>query len=261
MTIYLTDYAYFTNKHDMDEAVKQHISTHWNSMNDTDRTVLDMIRRYSVKYGAAHLKHETIQKAIGKSNATVRRAIRKLEKLGIIERIHYIRPVMSGLGANIYVIKPPNDQSTLNSRKDDEKPSDNKAQPTNSKNEPLFSKSITKDPNITSPAEQFPTTLFGKMKSLLSSTIGESALVRRIFGVYRQQSLQILKFSIHEDKGELFEQLALQSLHISMQATKRQKIRNLSGYYAGVLRELIDKALFSDVFKEYTVPLEGLYWQ
>ncbi|WP_438296617.1 hypothetical protein [Sporosarcina sp. FA15] len=72
-------------------------------MNQTERDVLDTIRRYSVKYGAAHLKHETIEKTIKKYNAIVRRAIRKLEKLEIIERIHYIRPVMSGLGANIYV--------------------------------------------------------------------------------------------------------------------------------------------------------------
>ena len=95
----LATYAHFTNTHDMDEAARQHVLMHWNAMNTTERAVLDMIRRYSVKYGAAHLKHETIEKAIKKSNATVRRAIRKLEKLDIIERIHYIRPVMSGLGA------------------------------------------------------------------------------------------------------------------------------------------------------------------
>ena len=90
MTIYLSEYAYFTNKHDMDEAAKQHVVANWNDMNTTERTVLDIIRRYSVKYGAAHLKHETIEKAVKKSNATARRAIRKLEKLGIIKRIHFI---------------------------------------------------------------------------------------------------------------------------------------------------------------------------
>ena len=30
-------------------------------MNQTERDVLDTIRRYSVKYSAAHLKHETIE--------------------------------------------------------------------------------------------------------------------------------------------------------------------------------------------------------
>ena len=220
-----------------------------------------MIRRYSVKYGAAHLKHETIEKAIKKSNATVRRAIRKLEQLDIIERIHYIRPVMSGLGANIYVIKPFNDQSKMNSPEEAEKPADSKPQPTNSETEAFLSKAISsKDLKRTSPPEVLPTTLFGKMKSFLSSTIGESKLARNIYGVYRHQSLQMLKFSIHEDKGELFEILALQALRISVQTTKRKTIKNLPGYYSGVFRELIrNKALFEDMFKEYDVPFEGFY--
>ncbi|MCZ2259160.1 hypothetical protein [Sporosarcina sp. G11-34] len=106
MTTYLTDHAYFNNKNDMDEAVKQHVSAHSDNLNATDRAVLDTIRQYSITCGAAHLKHGTIESTVKKSNATVRRVIRKLERLDIIERIHYIRPVMSGLGANIYVVKP-----------------------------------------------------------------------------------------------------------------------------------------------------------
>ena len=91
MTTYLKDYAQFTNTHDMDEAARRHVIEHWNKMNPTNRAVLNMIRRYSVKYGAAHLKHDTMANAIGKSNVTVRRAIRKLEKLGIIERIYVLK--------------------------------------------------------------------------------------------------------------------------------------------------------------------------
>ena len=260
MTTYLADYAHFTNKDDMDQAVKQHIAAHWNAMNNTDRAVLDLIRCYSVKYGAAHLKHETMEKALKKSNATIRRAIRKLEKLGIIDRIHFIRPVMSGLGANIYAIKPYNDQGEMNSRDDAPKPDNDKDKPSNPETEPLLSKSInSKDPKITSPTEQFSTTLYGRMNSLLSSTIGETTLARKVFGVYRQQSTQMLKFSIHADKEELFEQLALQALQIAVQATKRKKIRNLPGYFSGVLRELIGKALFNDIYQEYDVSTEGFH--
>jgi len=121
-------------------------------MNHTDRAVLDMIRRYSVKYRAAHLKHETIEKAIKKSNATVRRTIRKLEKLEIIERIHYIRPVMSGLGANIYVNKPYNDQSKLNRPEEVEKPSCSKPGLDNMQTEAFLPKAISsKDFKRTSP--------------------------------------------------------------------------------------------------------------
>ena len=70
MTHYLTNYAYFTNKFELDEAAAKHKHEHWNEMNHTDRDVLDVIRRYSVKFGAAHLKHDTIAEAIGKSNVT-----------------------------------------------------------------------------------------------------------------------------------------------------------------------------------------------
>ena len=222
----LAEYAHFTNTHDMDEAARQHVLAHWNTMNHTERAVLDMIRRYSVKYGAAHLKHETIEKAIKKSNATVRRAIRKLEQLDIIERIHYIRPVMSGLGANIYVIKPFNDQSKMNSPEEAERPADSKPQPTDSGTEAFLSKAInSKDLKRTSPSEVLPTTLFGKMKSFLSSTIGESTLARNIYGVYRHQSLQMLKFSIYEDKGELFEDLAIQACVYPCRQRNRKQSR------------------------------------
>ena len=69
----------------------------------------------------------------------------------------------------------------------------------------------------------------------------------------------MLKFSIYADKEELFEQLALQSLQIAVQATKQKKISNLPGYFSGVLRELIGKALFSDIYQEYDVAVEGFY--
>ncbi|MHA6261437.1 helix-turn-helix domain-containing protein [Sporosarcina sp. CAU 1771] len=262
MTTYLSEYAYFTDKNELDAATRQHVLTHWNAMNPTDRAVLDMIRRYSVKYGAAHLKHETIEKAIQKSNATVRRAIRKLEKLEIIERIHYIRPVMSGLGANIYVIQPTTDQSHMNSPEPTEKPAAPKLQPTKPETEALLFKALsTKVLKRTSPVELSPTTLFGKMKSLLSSTIGECTLARNVYGVYRTQSLQMLKFSIHENKRDVLEQVGLLALRITLQTTKKKTIRNLPGYYSGVLRELIDKALFTDAFMNYDVNVEEAFSQ
>ncbi|WP_342506945.1 helix-turn-helix domain-containing protein [Sporosarcina sp. FSL K6-2383] len=239
MTTYLKDYAHFTNKDEMDEAARRHVIANWNEMNDTDRAVLDLIRRYSVKYGAAHLKHDTMAEVIGKSNVTIRRAIRKLESLDIIERIHYIRPVMNGLGANIYTILPFNDQSTLTTPPTVDEPSDSETEDVVPKSEAFSSKSKNiKSLTLTDtyPAEPTlpPTTLFGRMKELLSTTIGDnSSLARQLFGIYRALSLRMLKFSIHEHQGELFEQLAMQALHISIQATKRKEIRNIPGYFDG----------------------------
>jgi DNA-binding GntR family transcriptional regulator len=68
--------------------------------------LLEVIFRYTVKDGAAHLKHKTIEAATGKSCVTVRRTFRKLVNLTIIEKIHYIRPLMSDPRAYIYIISP-----------------------------------------------------------------------------------------------------------------------------------------------------------
>lgn len=244
MTHYLQNYAYFTNKFDLDHAASTHRAEHWQAMNPTDRAVLDIIRQYSVKYGAAHLKHDTIAERIGKSNVTVRRAIRKLIALKIIEKTHFVRPVMNGLGANIYAIKPFEDTVEENEVNEDKRPE---------------VEQVTTKTNMDEKAvsEKMPTTFFERMKNLLASTLGENQEARNFFGVYRQLTIPMLKFSIHADKGPLFETLGIQALQISVQATKRKKIRNLPGYFSGVLRELIDEALFSDAFMEYTVPPLG----
>ena len=115
MTHYLTQYAKCTSKEQLDASARRHSDIHRRSMNKTDRAVLEMIRCYSVNYLAAHLKHETFEQKLKVSNSTVRRALRRLITLEIIERIHFVRPVMSGLGANIYVILPAYEQGIVNS--------------------------------------------------------------------------------------------------------------------------------------------------
>ncbi|MDW0110926.1 hypothetical protein [Sporosarcina aquimarina] len=261
MTHYLFNYAKFNTKAEMDAAARQHTDIHWNAMNKTDRAVLEMIRCYSVKYLAAHLKHETIEKKLGLSNSTVRRAIRKLELLEIIGRIHYVRPVMSGLGANIYVILPVRDQGKTTTGANPKDADENKVSETKSKKEPFFYKSKNlKDLIKTSQpaAEELSTTLFGKMKYLLSFT-GDNSKARKFFGIHKALSGQMLKFDIHKGKEELFEDLAYQAMHITVMATKKKKIRNLPGYFSGVLREVICDALFKDSYQEFSVSVDDFY--
>jgi hypothetical protein len=65
-----------------------------------------------------------------------------------------------------------------------------------------------------------------------------------------------MKLNIHENKGEVFESIALQAISILFQASKKKTIHNLIGYYDGIFRELIDKALFSEAFMDYDVSAE-----
>lgn len=117
MTSYLTAYQSFKTVQEMDMHVEKHMLAHYGEMNETDRTLLSLVAQYGCKFpGAAHLKVATICHATNKSEATVRRSLRKLEKLLIIKKVPTIRRVSKGYGANILVILPFYDHSTLTTR-------------------------------------------------------------------------------------------------------------------------------------------------
>jgi len=104
--IHIDNHAKINTVAEMDYAAKQHVSANWKVLSDTDRKVLDVIRKYSSIYRAAKLLVRTIAGLVGKAEITVRRALSKLVSLKIIERIKTKRPVNAGQGANIYVILP-----------------------------------------------------------------------------------------------------------------------------------------------------------
>lgn len=262
MIHYLKEYARFATTAEMDTAAEQHVLRHWDELTKSDRQVLDVIRHYSVKYGAAHLKHATIEEITGKSNVTVRRAIRKLAALHIIEKVHFIRPVMSGLGANIYIILPFDDQGKMNDRVDCQKPYGDKENETISQKEAFPSKSIkSKDLIKTSPEEpqKLSTSLFSRMRDLLDRTIGDTKFAREFFGIHRAVSGRMLKFEIYKEDKNIFEDLAYRALLITVMATKKKAIRNLPGYFKGVLDQLIDETYFKDLFMLFDAPVEGFY--
>jgi len=123
MITYLAAYQSFTNVKEMDLHIQKHITKNYEYLNETDRTLITVLSQYACKFpGAAHLKVETMCKAIKKSEATVRRTMRKLQELQIIKKIHTIRKVLKGYGANIIVILPYDDMSKVIAREDAKKP-------------------------------------------------------------------------------------------------------------------------------------------
>lgn len=244
---YLSEYQTFNNKYELNDAIASHLDRCRYELTETARDVFLLLSRYAVKYpGVAHLKSATIAKSIEKTDRTVRRAIALLIDLGMIERVEFMREKSGGNGANIYRICPP----VTSARMEAVEPTPATVESGLTENEP-FSFNLTNQllRNTYSAKPSF----YQRFKSLLSNTIGDTALASRFYGIYRAQSAKMLRFGIHADKGELFEDIALQALHITAQATKRKRIGNLTGYFDGVMRGLIDKALFSDVFKEFEV--------
>lgn len=246
-------HAKFKTVAEMDAAANSHIYANWNDLNETDRKVLDTIRRYSSIYRAAKIKVATIAELIGKSEITVRRATAKLERLGIIERIKTKRPINVGQGANIYVILPYDDKAEMKAPEEVAKPTESKSEHRYSESDPLSFNFKPKPKPLLHNTFQFEPSLYNRFKSILSNSTGDTSIASRLFGIYRAHSIRYMRFDIHAGQGELFEDLAMQALHITTQATKRKKLRNLTGYYDGVLRKLIDKALFSDAFMDYDV--------
>jgi len=244
--MYLSSYAKFTDKYEMDEAANRHLSANWNDLNGTDRAVLDMIRRYSVKHGAAHLKADTIANTIQKSVATVRRAIRKLEALRIIERVPFIRRVLSGRGANIYAILPVNDHAEMNSRSKAVEATESIAQEPKIENEPLSFKSY----NLTPTEDTYKRGLRVKMPAyiydLLEPYLNTSDM-HEAYGAMIRGKAKIDNTITFESHEGLFSDEILSVIN----AYKRGKVRSIPAVLYAAVRDTTAQIYRQ---KHYTIP-------
>ncbi|WP_368986168.1 helix-turn-helix domain-containing protein [Caldifermentibacillus hisashii] len=238
---YLTEYQTFQSKTELNDAVNEHLTRHRYDLTDTDRDILLMISRYAVKYpGVAHLKADTIAQAIDKSKRTVQRSIRKLERLGIIERLPFIRKISGGYGANVYRVISP-----VSPREQAAEPCQSTDKPAKMENEP--STSFKQNNNLVNTYAPQPTTHYGKFRQLIAATLGnvDKQLIYRLYGVYKGQSTPLLRTNTN-DKATV-EAIGLQALKTAIFSTKRKQIRNLAGYYNGVLDRMLDDLYFADL--------------
>lgn len=236
---YLSDYQTFDNVQEMNYHVKQHTNVHKYKMNDTQRTILQFIAQYSVKYaGASHLKTETIANSIGKHRRTVERSISVLVSLGIIEKISTTRRVSGGKGANVYRILPYVAESEVSHCEQVEKS-------TESKDEQYFPRKQSdtsinllnvftytyKESRLAPPYKRF--------KDFVEQFIGKGqrAVISRLYGVYLANTKALRK--AYED-NELID-VALRALGVTFSAIKRIEVRNIAGYFHGVLNKLLDE--------------------
>lgn len=240
---YLSDYQTFENKQQLNEAVSDHLSSHTYDLNDTARDVLLMLARYSVKFpGVAHLKTATIADSIGKSGRTIRRAIASLVDLGIVEKIPFMREVSGGYGANLYRIMPYDVQSNMSTREDVVETTRASEETVENENEPISSLNLN---NIITNTYLRP--FYARFKAFIHSTIGEGSqpLISRLYGVYLSHSKPLLAGNAF-DKGSV-EHIGFQALKTAVMATKNKRIKNLAGYFNGVLDRMLDKLYFGEM--------------
>lgn len=225
-------------------------------LNATDRAVLDVLARYSCKeLGKSWLAKSTIAKIVGKSRRTIIRVCNKLERLGIIRQ--YTRMRKTGdrrQTSNLIVILPAVEPS--------QKKHGAPERHSKEKTRKLQEKHVTPERHTEeAPARSSnnnyllnntyglkPQSFYAKFRELIASTLGDTdkRLIYRLYGVYKAHSTPLLRLNAFDRHS--VEAIGWQALKTAIMATKRKKIRNLAGYFNGVLDRMLDRLYYETVY-------------
>lgn len=232
---YLAEHQTFDSTADLNSAVYEHIKRNTYDLNDTDRQALKKIARYAVKFsGAAHLKAETLADLIGKSVKTARRALNKLATLGIVKKIATTRKINGGKGANIIVILPVDDQSTMSNRVQAEKPTETTTEAPKTENEPSDSIKRSKNQNnvldtAAVPAEALKGALPDEIFTAMSRYFGAEDIYK-YYGILLRAKASVDRTIRLEEHAAPF----VEAWHATIMKAKSHEIRRFDDYlYAG----------------------------
>src|SRR5690606_32481986 len=86
-----------------------------------------------------------------------------------------------------------------------------------------------------------PKPFYVRFKAFISRTIGEGnqPLVSRLYGVYKAHSTPLLRGQAFDRQD--VEEVGYRALHAAVMATKTKNIRNLPGYFNGVIDRMLDR--------------------
>ncbi|UOQ86212.1 hypothetical protein [Gracilibacillus salinarum] len=194
------------------------------------------------------MKVATIAEYIERTDRATRNILAKLERLGMIARVSRNRPKTGGRGANIIIIKPFLELETseptsglTSERAEADNLTDAKEPATNSEKEPL--RKLAK--NNTFVTNTYPTgvSTYSAVKQAITTFLGEDSqpTISRLYGVYLGQTkpLRATEYYSTEGKAELISAV-ITAIQETFKATKRIPIRNLAGYFNGVLSNKLD---------------------
>jgi hypothetical protein len=237
------------------EQLNETVRYHKRELNKTELCVLDILHRYSAKYkGVSFLCKNKIAELIGKSRRTVIRVCHRLEELGIIRQVPMKRASDMQQTSNAIVIQPVTEVAEIPQRTDSLSPN----------GEPL-SENVTQEPsenvtpvrqlpsktntviNNTYPDGPVPATPYVEFKRFVGQFVNDSKLTSKLYGIYLAQT-HYLRLSEQYTPSELFNN-GLLAIKAAFQATKRKKLRSITGYYSGVLGRLLDR-LFTEVVED-----------
>lgn len=233
-------FANFNNIDSLNGAIRAHLYNKKHLLTPSAVAVFKLLARYGAKYcGCAFLKIDNIAEQTGYSRRTVCRALKLLEELQMVLRRHMMRPVSGGNGANVYVIQKYRKDADVTPaeslRPEPEQPSETSAEPDKPETETEISRSI--DNKVFKRIGS----VYDRFKSVVYSYMPEKQLLYRLYGVYLYQT-RYLKKAYSEQ--ELLD-TAIYSLRTAFNRYKKGGLRNLPGYFNGVLSKSLDRLYYS----------------
>lgn len=220
----------------LNESVRNHKESH--ALNMTELAVLDLLHRYSAKYkGVSFLCKNTIGKLVGKSRRTIIRVCQRLESLNIIRQYAMKRASDMQQTSNAIVILPANMTTLSHSDKLDDVVQ--------------YEAPVTQEPaeNVT-PIKPLPSktntvinNTYQAFKNAVGYFVNDRKLTNKLYGIYLAQISYIRDCY---DTNELLD-CGIEALITAFQATKRKPIRNMAGYYHGVLDRTLDRLYYASV--------------
>lgn len=195
-------------------------------------TVMEYLKRHSCKFfGVSFKGKRKIAADLEMSDKTITRLCKRLEVLGFIKQYAMKRSNDMQQTSNAIVIQP---AKTENVRQKAVKMSDQKNNIFLKQNQLL---------NNTYSAKSV--TFYQRFRSLLENMVGQNqSLTSRLYGVYRAHSTALVKHGAF-DKQDV-ENVAMSALQTAVMRTKKKKIRNLAGFYNGVLNKMLDRFVLED---------------
>ncbi|OES44202.1 hypothetical protein [Domibacillus iocasae] len=88
-------------------------------------------------------------------------------------------------------------------------------------------------------------TFYRRFKSFVEKLDNQDkSLVGRMYGVYRANTAALTKYGAYEQQD--VENLAMVALHTAVMGIKTKLIRNLPGFFNGVLNKMLDRFVFEE---------------
>jgi len=243
----LEKYRSFETISEMDEVIYTYIERlRADELPESVIEVLRFLGRSSLRItGVSFASYKTIADAIGKSVSTVKRAIKVLKEYGIIVCIPTTKSwngKSRRKSVNVIVIQ--SDIPCMNPQDDTaggvEETNKDKSEEAENVSEPVsYNHSVINYVNTYS--NKSYNRPYDRFKSAVTTFIGNGnqSLVSKLYGVYRGQTKELRKAYKDEEESELMD-VAIKAIYTTFNASKTKNIRNIAGYFNGVLSQLLD---------------------